>query len=209
MPASSLTGMKVPDRPPTLPEAIAPPFLTASISRARAAVEPGTPIRPTPIASTISATESPVEVVGASEISTMPKSIFIKAGQLPADQLARPGDLEDGPLDDLGKLRQVAIGVLGDDVVHDARTGDADIERVIRLADAVMGPGHEGIVLGDIGEDGQLGAADAVLRAVGEVLDDVADLDHGVHVDPGGGGGEVQKAAHALRLGEGLGNRRR
>jgi hypothetical protein len=99
-----------------------------------------------------------------------------QAGQLPADQLARPGDLEDGPLDDLGELRQVAIGVLGNHIANDAGAGDADVERVVGLADAVMGPGHEGAVLGDIGEDRQLGAADAFVRAVGQVLDDVADL---------------------------------
>ncbi len=79
MPSSSLTGMNVPESPPTFPEAMTPPFLTASISRANAAVEPGEPIWPTPIASMISATESPVEVVGASEMSTMPNGTPIKA----------------------------------------------------------------------------------------------------------------------------------
>jgi len=41
-------------------------------------VEPGEPIWPTPIASMISATESPVEVVGASEMSTMPNGTPIR-----------------------------------------------------------------------------------------------------------------------------------
>ena len=36
MPASSDTGMKAPDSPPTLEVAMTPPFLTASFSRARA-----------------------------------------------------------------------------------------------------------------------------------------------------------------------------
>ncbi len=40
MPASSLTGIKAPLRPPTEEEAIAPPFFTASFRRARAAVVP-------------------------------------------------------------------------------------------------------------------------------------------------------------------------
>src|SRR5659263_559083 len=40
---SSLTGMKVPLKPPTFPDAIAPPFFTASIRRASAAVLPGPP----------------------------------------------------------------------------------------------------------------------------------------------------------------------
>ena len=40
MPASSLTGMNAPDRPPTMLLAMTPPFLTASLSMARAAVVP-------------------------------------------------------------------------------------------------------------------------------------------------------------------------
>ena len=40
MPASSETGMKAPERPPTVDDAITPPFLTASFSIARAAVVP-------------------------------------------------------------------------------------------------------------------------------------------------------------------------
>ena len=40
MPSSSLTGMKAPDRPPTWEDAMTPPFFTASLSRARAAVVP-------------------------------------------------------------------------------------------------------------------------------------------------------------------------
>ena len=40
MPASSVTGMNAPDSPPTWEEAITPPFFTASLSRARAAVVP-------------------------------------------------------------------------------------------------------------------------------------------------------------------------
>ena len=70
-------GMNVPESPPTFPDAIAPPFFTASISRASAAVEPGRPICFTPMASIILATESPVTVVGAREMSTLPKSTFI------------------------------------------------------------------------------------------------------------------------------------
>ena len=40
MPSSSDTGMKAPDRPPTWPEAMTPPFLTASFKSASAAVVP-------------------------------------------------------------------------------------------------------------------------------------------------------------------------
>ena len=73
MPASSLTGMNAPDSPPTADDAITPPFLTASVSIASAATEPGAPAFSIPIASRISATESPTAGVGASDRSTTPK----------------------------------------------------------------------------------------------------------------------------------------
>ena len=72
MPASSDTGMNAPDRPPTDDDAMTPPFFTASLSRASAAVVPGPPHVPTPMASRISATESPSAGVGASDRSRMP-----------------------------------------------------------------------------------------------------------------------------------------
>jgi hypothetical protein len=65
--------MNAPDSPPTLELAIAPPFLTASVSSASAAVVPGAPVRSTPISSRMSETESPTAGVGARLMSTMPK----------------------------------------------------------------------------------------------------------------------------------------
>ncbi len=47
MPASSDTGIKAPERPPTLELAMTPPFLTASLSMASAQVVPGPPQVPT------------------------------------------------------------------------------------------------------------------------------------------------------------------
>jgi len=73
IPASSDTGIKAPDRPPTLEEAITPPFLTASLSIARQAVVPAPPHFSRPISSKIWATESPTAGVGARDRSTMPK----------------------------------------------------------------------------------------------------------------------------------------
>ena len=43
MPASSVTGMNAPESPPTLELAITPPFFTASLSKASAAVVPWAP----------------------------------------------------------------------------------------------------------------------------------------------------------------------
>ena len=73
IPASSLTGIKAPDNPPTCELAIAPPFFTASFNMASAAVVPCVPTRSKPMASKISATESPTAGVGAKDKSTMPK----------------------------------------------------------------------------------------------------------------------------------------
>ena len=73
MPASSETGMNAPDSPPTEEEAMTPPFFTASLSRARAAVVPQPPHFSMPISSMMWATESPTAGVGARERSTMPK----------------------------------------------------------------------------------------------------------------------------------------
>ena len=75
MPASSLTGMKAPLRPPTEEDAIAPPFFTASFRRASAAVVPWVPQRSSPIASRMVATLSPIAGVGARERSRIPNSI--------------------------------------------------------------------------------------------------------------------------------------
>ena len=53
IPASSETGINAPERPPTLDEAITPPFLTASLSIARQAVVPAAPHCSRPISSKI------------------------------------------------------------------------------------------------------------------------------------------------------------
>ena len=74
IPASSETGMKAPESPPTLELAMTPPFLTQSLRRASAQVVPGPPHSPTPMISRILATESPAAGVGASDRSTMPFS---------------------------------------------------------------------------------------------------------------------------------------
>ena len=68
--------MNAPERPPTLLEAMTPPFLTASFSSARAAVVPWVPQVARPISSKILATLSPTAGVGARERSTTPKGTF-------------------------------------------------------------------------------------------------------------------------------------
>ena len=72
IPASSDTGINAPLKPPTWEDAITPPFFTASLSIARAAVVPCVPQRSSPIFSRICATESPTAGVGARERSIIP-----------------------------------------------------------------------------------------------------------------------------------------
>ena len=72
IPSSSDTGMNAPESPPTELEAISPPFLTASLSIASAAVVPCVPQTARPISSRMRATLSPTAGVGASDRSTTP-----------------------------------------------------------------------------------------------------------------------------------------
>ena len=57
--------------------AIIPPFFTASVSNAKAHVDPGPPQCSIPMSSMIFATLSPTAGVGASDRSIEPKSTFI------------------------------------------------------------------------------------------------------------------------------------
>ena len=73
IPRSSLTGINAPDRPPTLEDAMRPPFFTESFKSASAAVVPGPPQLSNPISSNTCATLSPTAAVGANDKSTIPK----------------------------------------------------------------------------------------------------------------------------------------
>ena len=141
----------------------------------------------------ISATESPAAGVAASEISTMPNSTpSIRATSL-SDQFAGACDLENGSFDDLGQFRQIAVGILFDDGLDDAGAGDTDVQRIVRLADAVMGSGHERVVAGDIGENGDLSAADTRFAANGQIFKNMPEpLDRG-HVQSGQCRAEVEE----------------
>ena len=121
MASSSLTGMKAPERPPVDDVAIVPPFLTASLSMASAAVVPGAPTASRPMLSRISAMESPTAGVGASERSMMPSSAPSICEASWAIELADARDLEGRALDEVGELDERGVRVGGDDVAHDAR----------------------------------------------------------------------------------------
>ena len=91
--------------------------------------------------------------------------------------------------------------------MDDAGAGDADVYDRVRLAHAVEGAGHEGVVLHRVAEDDELGAAEAALRG-GELrglLYDAAHERDGVHVYAGLRRADVDGGADQLRLGQGAG----
>ena len=180
MPASSDTGMKAPDRPPTLLDAMTPPFFTASLSMASAAVVPGPPHWPTPMASRISATESPSAGVGASDKSKMPCCTPEAARGLPGHELAGAGDLEGGGLDGLGHGGDIGLlGQVGEHRAYHAGARHAHVHYFVGLAGAVEGAGHEGVVLHGVAEHDELAGADAlpIGGELGGALDDAGHLE--------------------------------
>ena len=76
-----------------------PPFFTASLSSASAAVVPCVPQTARPISSRMRATLSPMAGVGASERSTMPNGVSSRRRRLGRDHLPHAGDLEGGLFD--------------------------------------------------------------------------------------------------------------
>ena len=92
-----------------------------------------------------------------------------------ADQLAHAGDLEGGLFDGLGHLvKGLALRRLGKAWCTTPGAGNAHVDDALRLAHAVEGAGHKGVVLHRVAEHHQLGAADAVpvRGALGGILDD-------------------------------------
>ena len=171
MPASSLTGMNAPDSPPTDDEAITPPFFTASVSSASAAMVPGAPACSSPIASRISATESPTAGVGASDRSTMPKrdrrGPSRRATSRPISSPARVTLnamrlMVSATVDRFVRLARRAQPL--ERRQHHARARAADVDHALALAHAVHRAGDERVVVGDVGEGDQPRAADAARR---------------------------------------------
>ena len=125
---------------------------------------------------------------------------------LAADQFADARHAETGDLDLFGQIAQRQMLFQGQPppqgAAYHARAGDADIDHGLRLAGAEIGPGHEGIVLGDIGKDHQLGAAEAPVlgRGRGDLQEDMAHPLDGVHVDSRPPRSDVQRCAYPLRL---------
>jgi hypothetical protein len=90
-----------------------------------------------------------------------------------------------------------------------AGTADADVDHAIGLARAVEGARHERVVVRSVGEDHELGAAEAVvvLRPLRRLDEDPADRQDRVHVDPGGRRAHVDRGADPLGRRQDLGQR--
>ena len=130
--------------------------------------------------------------------------------RLAGNQLTHTGDLEGGPLDDLGKSRQVAVSRPLDGAGNNAGAGNANVYNTFGLANTVESARHKGIVLGYVGKNNQLGAGHGAV-VTGEIsrpLDDLAHFGYGVHVDARLGAGYVDGGANHVSLGKGLGNDR-
>ena len=131
----------------------------------------------------------------------MPKGTPRRAAGLAGHQLAHAGDAEGRLFDGLGHhVKRLALHLL-QGVVDHAGAGDAHVDDTFRLAHAVEGTGHEGVILHGVGENHELGAAEAAGGGgeVGRLLDDAAHLRHGVHVDAGLGGADVHGGADQIR----------
>ena len=91
----------------------------------------------------------------------MPKGTSSRAAGLPGHQLAHAGDTESGLFNGLGHhVKGFALHLL-EGVVDHPGAGDAHVDDALRLPRPVEGAGHEGVILHGVGEDHQLGAAEA------------------------------------------------
>ena len=129
-------------------------------------------------------------------------------GGLLGHQLTHTGDAEGGLFDGLGHHVKGLAGDLLQGVVDHAGAGDAHAHHGLGFTHTVEGAGHEGVVLHGVGEDHQLGAAEAagVGGEGGGLLEDAAHLSHSIHVDARLGGAHVHGRAHHIGSGQGLGD---
>ena len=119
-----------------------------------------------------------------------------------ADELARTGDLERGLLDLLGDFVERRALERSDRIVNDTWARHADRDDGVWLFDAVECAGHERVVADRVGEDDELRTGDggAVLGQFRRFLHNLAHLGHGVHVDAGARGCDVDGAADVVGL---------
>ena len=147
----------------TDPLAMTPPFFTASLSIASAAVVPYAPTVSSPMASSTSAILSPTAGVGArGQIDNAERHPERFARDL-AHKLPHARDLKRCPLDDLGNTGQIkAFGIVKQSASHSSRPGYAEVNDYIRLARTVERTCHKGVVLRRVAKYNQLRRANAI-----------------------------------------------
>ncbi len=93
--------------------------------------------------------------------------------------------------------------------IDHTRTTHAHVDDAVGFADAVESAGHERVVLGRIGKDDQLCAADAaaITGQLGGLLDNSPHQGHGIHVDACLGGRHVDRGTDLFRHGKRPGDR--
>ena len=124
------------------------------------------------------------------------------------DELAKTRDHECRILDRFGHdFEGGALHIL-ERTLHDARAGDADMDRGISLRHTVKSAGHEGIIFDRITEFDELRASIGVLvlRELCRFLYDLAHALHRIHIDASLGRTDSDRAADALRRSECLRN---
>ena len=130
-----------------------------------------------------------------------------------ADDFTDARHLEGRELDRFGNIvhRDMAAVVLLFDqavkrLLHNARTGNTDVDHDVRLTDTEVGAGHEGHVLGNVAEDNELRRADtvAVRGRLGDIKHALAHQGNRVHVDTGLRAAHVDRGADAVRGREGF-----
>ncbi len=147
---------------------------------------------------------------GEGEVDDAEGDVFA-FGDVAADEFAGASDAVGGVFDLFGDFVEGGAGVGAQELFNgafdDAGAADADVDDALGFTGAEHGTGHEGVVFGHVGEDDNLGAAEAAdMAAVGGGLDDLfGDKAHGIDVDAGAGGADVDGGADAAGLGEGLG----
>ena len=142
---------------------------------------------------------------------------FKPFGDFATDQFADARYAETRRLDFFRKIRQRELFArlfgVGDTAferaLHDARPGNADVDRRFRLSDAHVRARHERVVVGNIRENDEFRGGEPVVRRVhvGDIENRMSERMERVHIDPRFARRGVDRRANAIRRIEDLGQR--
>jgi hypothetical protein len=147
--------MKAPLRPPVAEAATAPPFLTASVKRARAKTELGAPHH----GQAYGLEDGGYEVAdlrggGHAEVNGAEGDPQLLC-HLPPHQLAQPCDLDGGALDGVVEGPHVCVWQIPHDRLDDPGAAYCDVHHGVWEAETVVCAGHEWDVFRQVGGDGE------------------------------------------------------